>query len=749
MASSARIDEIKKKFDENPRRYFAPLANEFRKTGDLDQAIMICEEFLPQQAGHMSGHIVYGQALYESGRLPESRTVFETALGLDPENLIALRHLGDIARSEGQLADARRWYDRVLEADPRNEEILGLIGSLDGATPVSGVVGDRSAGSSDAASDGPTLVMESPVARAHHAAPPPELATIDLDLDDAAFGPPATAPAAGPAQSGGTPPTTASHAAFDAISLDGLEPTSSTGPASTRHARAEGLEPSEFEAPDGPSPRAEGLEPGEFESPAAHPARAEGLEISEFEAPSPSSSRESLLDTGASFDPGLGSFAGLPSLSGAPVAPVSGLEEAGATHPPEPERTESPALVLDDGTTAGPQGDNLVAADPVGAEQPWAHRPSTTDGLPYLQLDDAAPSAAPDRAPVLEQPDSSAEPMMELPAAVIAAESQIMDHPQSYDLGGHDDSREEESGFASPPFVTETMAELYLKQGFRDQALVVYRQLSDASPTDERLRARVAELEPAPGMDEPAGPTIREFFARLAARRPGERGAASEPPSNDDFASFEPVPERVVEPEPVPEAVAAGVPEYESEAEPLADATPLHGDPEPLVPEPVAASTSVAASPMASAAERAVVAQGGGPSAGAGGTIDALFGNRAVGTSEDSAASALAQAFSGSMEVIPAITGRPARAASGELSLDSVFRDGPSRPPRTSQSFSFDQFFSESAATEVVSAPVASAGSASRGDASAEPVAASGEPAERSADDIQQFNSWLQRLKQR
>ena len=131
MAGPSRIDELRKKFDENPRRYFAPLANEYRKIGDFEQAIFICQEFLPQQPGHMSGHIVYGQALFESGRHDEARSVFETALALDPENLIALRHLGDIARAHGDNETARGWYRRVLESDPRNEEIAGILTALD------------------------------------------------------------------------------------------------------------------------------------------------------------------------------------------------------------------------------------------------------------------------------------------------------------------------------------------------------------------------------------------------------------------------------------------------------------------------------------------------------------------------------------------------------------------------------------------------------------------------------------------
>src|SRR6185503_8261205 len=133
MASTARIDELKKKFDENPRRYFAPLANELRKAGDLEQAIALCRAHLPQQSGHISGHIVLAQALFEANEPDEARHVFEQALDLDPENLIALRSLGDIARAAGDMGATRAWYERVLEVDPRNEEILDLLRDLPAA----------------------------------------------------------------------------------------------------------------------------------------------------------------------------------------------------------------------------------------------------------------------------------------------------------------------------------------------------------------------------------------------------------------------------------------------------------------------------------------------------------------------------------------------------------------------------------------------------------------------------------------
>jgi hypothetical protein len=197
---------------------------------------------------------------------------------------------------------------------------------------------------------------------------------------------------------------------------------------------------------------------------------------------------------------------------------------------------------------------------------------------------------------------------------------------------------------------------------------------------------------PAPA----AGPPVREFFARFASRRPWERAAAAAPPAEDDFASSEPE---------APEA-AAPAPQ-----------------PAPRVQAPEAPSTAPA-SPKSSAST--------------GGSIDALFGNKPAARTEDSAASALSQAFGGAPEAAPPISGNPARPATGELSLDSVFREAGARGPRNSQGFSFDQFFSQNAD-----------GDRTSGGPSSQENPAPGEPAERTADDIEQFNSWLQGLKQR
>jgi cytochrome c-type biogenesis protein CcmH/NrfG len=129
-----RLRELQEKYEENPRRYFAPLANEYRKGGQLKRAIEICRTQLAQMPGHMSGQIVYGQALYEAGEFDEARQVFTRALSLDPENLIALKSLGDMSLQAGKTSEARSWYMRLLDADPKDTAVVALVSEIDAST---------------------------------------------------------------------------------------------------------------------------------------------------------------------------------------------------------------------------------------------------------------------------------------------------------------------------------------------------------------------------------------------------------------------------------------------------------------------------------------------------------------------------------------------------------------------------------------------------------------------------------------
>ena len=130
MAETGRLEELQRKFEENPRRFFAPLANEYRKAGSVERAIELCREFLPQSPGHMSGYVVYGQALFDGGQHTEAGEAFQRALAVDPENIIAMRHLGDIARYTGDRDLAAQWYRRVIEIDPKNEDVRASIAAL-------------------------------------------------------------------------------------------------------------------------------------------------------------------------------------------------------------------------------------------------------------------------------------------------------------------------------------------------------------------------------------------------------------------------------------------------------------------------------------------------------------------------------------------------------------------------------------------------------------------------------------------
>lgn len=646
MASNPRVEELRKKFDENPRRYFAPLANEYRKAGDFAQAIAICREYLPQQPGHMSGHIVFGQALYEARQFDEAKAVFETALSLDPENLIALKHLGDIELIAGKTDAARAWYQKILDADPRNEEILAQLAKLEqkkagakvGATMVMQAVPRPGTAPKAPAAPKPAA----PAAPAPAAAPPtpPSQSAptpiVTPAVTKPAAAPPPPAPALPPAPAAVTADSPTQEIRLDTIPTHapptppaavepalGLEPTSMGG----------SVEPQSFSS----SPTIEIDTPvsASREAPPIDSFSLEGLETTSLAGEAPSAAAaapppapppppvteapaEGLVDLDISIPAPAPLAAEAPPPAAAPAETVE-LDFAPPPAAPAPEPVVAEAIDLDFAPPAAP---------PTPAPVETAAAPS--DDLPLLDLGsgDVVPQTP---APVADA--TPAEPLdIELPPAPVASAAPAA--PVASDAPPAPVEMVEEvrdvaepepvaTADSSSAFVTETMAELYLKQGHKDEALKVYRALLEKRPGDAGLQAKIASLLPPPAPAPRTGPTIREMLHLIALRRPGHRPS---PPTNGSGAAH---------------AATAG-------------------------PDGLAY----------------------------------LFGNAPVSPEDDAAALALLTAFTEQNGGATILDGAPARQASGDLSLNAVFNTGNPAPPTPPSNFSFDQFFSRRATAE-------------------------------------------------
>jgi tetratricopeptide (TPR) repeat protein len=656
MGTSARIDELRKKFDENPRRYFAPLANEYRKAGDLEQAIFICQEYLPQQPGHMSGHIVYGQALYESGREDEAKAVFETALSLDPENLIALKHLGDIARASGDTSTARGWYQRVLDADPRNDEITALLSSLGTESAAPAMPRERFTPLSNA------VIETTPEAEPSHDEPLTYAANAsEIEKSQEAFLPGEIEYGAHVEQgesaseiSDNVPPIPPSHPApaaaasdddlldLDDFSLGGVPTGATTPDEPVAQASTGGLDGDvtisggfTFGADDATFDTESFADGAPAPSPDIELATDIDLGLTQ-EGSSQESDAESAPDRELSSLPGLETFeAGV--IASAPIdAPVLATDAFFDLPPVDEHVSPSPTEEPMESSSAESAFENAFVSED-SAPIDGGH-----DGLDVPEAATAVASfdAVIDEPPPAEEPQH-AEPQHdeERPASHVAA----AEEPEA-------------------SFVTETMAELYIQQGHLDSALDIYRRLVDQRPDEPELRERLRAIEdrlfgaPAAPSTEAAhapsfdGPTIREFLMGLVARQAANGGSS---PASETLRESSPEASR-----------------RESRMTPGASETIT-------------------------------------------GSIDALFSgaHAPVSDADLDAASALAAAFATTPEPEAhrptPLPGTPAHRAPDELSLDHVFKaNTPPRESSESNGFSFDQFFAE----EMTDAPRESSG---------------------------------------
>ncbi len=198
----------------------------------------------------------------------------------------------------------------------------------------------------------------------------------------------------------------------------------------------------------------------------------------------------------------------------------------------EPTWDSEPLLEIQE-EDGEPVGDEVTAAvselGPDEAEEP----PDEVDAGVFGDLLEAATPAFEETAPL--------EFLAPSPSAMVS--EPVEDEPEErHELEERYQPEEAEEPEESEPetVATETMAELYLSQGHRLEALGIYRMLAAGHPDDSRLQEKVRALEeedqrPAPSLASRAsdfaaasrgGQSVADFFRVLLSSKPD-----AEPPA--------------------------------------------------------------------------------------------------------------------------------------------------------------------------------------------------------------------------
>jgi len=133
VAYTSEIDKLEARFRDNPKgRNFAPLADAYRKAGLIDNAVDLCQNGLKLHPDYVSAYIVYARCLVDKKDDAAALGVFKQVLGLDGENIIALRGLAELAERNGKYEEEVAWLSRLLNADPMNGDAAEALARAKG-----------------------------------------------------------------------------------------------------------------------------------------------------------------------------------------------------------------------------------------------------------------------------------------------------------------------------------------------------------------------------------------------------------------------------------------------------------------------------------------------------------------------------------------------------------------------------------------------------------------------------------------
>ncbi|HVX89270.1 MAG TPA: tetratricopeptide repeat protein [Gemmatimonadales bacterium] len=470
MAAS-EIEKLERMVRENPKgRLFASLADAYRKDAQYPKALEVLEAGLVNHPDYVSARVVLGRVYLATGDRAKAREAFARVVQLDPESVIALKALADLAEEEGQGEEALRWSGQLLTVDPGNDEALKQQERLAAAaTPASA----------------PLPIAEPPA----DATPEVRLSGIVPMLDEE---PAAPAPASDADKTA---------APFEAVKPPVLK-TKEIPAIQVSNAPVFAATPEPLDQPPEPLPLMPISEEAQTEQVASTVTPMAALEPTSFDA-----GTEAPTERLAGLDP-----TGMTEDEVAAISAAPGFEPNSDTTAADIPAPRSSLLGLE--TMSGELVEEAQSLPEPEAELEREQEIEiSTSGSNEFQEDSAAET--------LQRRSGANEFQVASDADTLDAGSARAS--EAIETGGSDlafiePGPEVTPAYAPPPetpepavtepepVVTESMAELYAAQGHLADALDVYRQLALRDPGESRFQERIVELEMYVGGGMPAAP---------------------------------------------------------------------------------------------------------------------------------------------------------------------------------------------------------------------------------------------------
>ena len=131
MADNQRIEDLRRRVQKDPASIaFAQLAEELRRAHRLPEAVEVCRAGLALHPSYLSARVTLGRTLVELNELEHAEEELNIVLRSAPENLAAMRGLGEIYLRRGQEVEALAQFRAALAIARNDPDLAETVADL-------------------------------------------------------------------------------------------------------------------------------------------------------------------------------------------------------------------------------------------------------------------------------------------------------------------------------------------------------------------------------------------------------------------------------------------------------------------------------------------------------------------------------------------------------------------------------------------------------------------------------------------